>query len=76
VVTRVTAGGVLKTFMVGILVGNETTGYTWTRRAVGVRPAQKVTLVVARSVARPGAILGTVREGFPWPLREKSRQPQ
>jgi hypothetical protein len=30
---------------------------------VGVRPTQKVTPVVARSVARPGAILGTVREG-------------
>jgi hypothetical protein len=65
VVTRVTAGGVLKMFMVDTLVGNETTGYTWTRRAVGVRPAQQVIPVVARSVARPRAILGTVREGVP-----------
>jgi hypothetical protein len=63
VVTRVTAGGVVKTFMVDTLVGNETTGFTWTRRAVGVRPAQKATPVVARSVAQPGEILGTVREG-------------
>jgi hypothetical protein len=37
VVTKVTAEGALKTFMVDALIGNETTGYTWTMRGVGVR---------------------------------------
>jgi hypothetical protein len=33
VVTRVTAGGILRTVVIDTLVGSEATGFTWTRRA-------------------------------------------
>jgi hypothetical protein len=63
VVTRVTAGGVLRTVVIDTLVGSEATGFTWTRRAKesGMtsgagdpsRTAQEVTPTVTKMVAPP-----------------------
>jgi hypothetical protein len=63
VVTRVTAGGILRTVVIDTLVGSEATGFSWTRRAKesgmtswagdSSRTTQEVTPTVTKIVAPP-----------------------